>query len=135
MIHQENSRFIKSQKLKHNFHILHHKILNQILFWRKFNSLQLCLSKLKAKKCSIWEIWAKTLQVFLKVNKKAFFCQGKLHQDIFSKCKNGKHRDCRGHLEISKNSKIVFKRWKLSKLWLVQIGENARSQLWGKMHF
>ena len=36
----------------HNFHILHHKIITQSSFRWKFNSLQLCVSKLKPENAS-----------------------------------------------------------------------------------
>ena len=42
-----------------------------------------------------------------KSQQKVTFCQGNLHQDKSSKWKNFQHEGCRGHLELSKKSKIA----------------------------
>ena len=57
---------------KHNFHIIHQKILNQRPFWWKSNSLQLCLSKLKAQNSSFERYESKHYKSFLKSTKRHF---------------------------------------------------------------
>ena len=57
---------------------------------------------------------------FRKLTKDTFY-HGNLHQDNFLKSKNDQHRDCKGHLGLSKKSKIIFKKLKLSKLWFAQV--------------
>ena len=43
-----------------------------------------------------------------KSQQKDTFCQSNLHQDKVVKWKNDQHKDCRGHPEVSKKSKINF---------------------------
>ena len=75
---------------------------------------------------------------YFKSQQKDTFCQGNLHRDKASKCKNDQKRNYRGHLKFSKKSKITFKRWKLRELWPVQVGKfwaNAWSANWAAYYF
>ena len=92
---------------KHNFYMLHQKILNKRSYWRKFNSLQLWLSKLKSKNASFERYEPKHYKSFQKSTKDTF-CQSNLHQVKNFKWKNYPHESCRGHLELSKKYKITF---------------------------
>ena len=73
-----------------------------------------------------------------KSQQKDTFCQGNLHRDKLSKWKTDQNRNWRGHLNISKKSKITFKWWKLKELWPTQVGkfwENAWNQKWPNLNF
>ena len=73
-----------------------------------------------------------------KSQQKDTFCQGNIRHDEFFKSKNNQHRYCIRHLELSKKSNITFKRWKLSELWPVQVGENwanAWNSNWANLNF
>ena len=93
---------------KHNSHMPHQIFLNQSWFWRKFNSLQLCLSKLKSKKMLHLRDMDQNITGHFKSQQKDTFCQSNLHQVRGFKCKNYQHRGCKGHFEVSKTSKITF---------------------------
>src|ERR1044072_824349 len=73
------------------------------------------------KKCFIWKVWIKILQVLFKVNKKSTFCIEhllRMETPIEMKPK----RLFIGHLELSKKSKNTQKGGKLSKIHLAQVG-------------
>src|ERR1051325_6481237 len=73
------------------------------------------------KKCFIWKVWVKTLQVLFKVNKKSTFC----FEDILSMVtpiEMKQNRLFRGLLKLSKKSKNTQKCGKMSKIHLVQVG-------------
>src|ERR1044072_5771906 len=78
------------------------------------------------KKCFIWKVWIKTLQVLFKVNKKSTFC----FKDILSMVtpiEMKPKRLFRGLLEISKKSKNTQKCGKMSKIHHSQVGQFRRS--------
>ena len=64
----------------------------------------------KSKKCTIWKIWAQTLQVISKKSTKATFCQDLLHQYNIFKCKIDQKRNWSKHLGLSKRYKIIIMR-------------------------
>src|ERR1044072_4462707 len=79
-----------------------------------------CLTRM-FKKCFIWKVWIKTLQVIFKVNKKSTFC----FEDILSMVtpiEMKPKRLFRGLLELSKKSKKTQKCGKLSKLHHSEVG-------------
>src|ERR1043165_3400891 len=84
-----------------------------------------CLTRM-FKKCFIWKVWIKTLQVFSKVNKKSTFC----FEDILSMVTPIEMKPKRlviGLLELSKKSKNSQKYGKMSKIHPSQVGQFWRS--------
>src|ERR1051325_9720748 len=74
------------------------------------------------KKCFIWKVWLKTLQVLFKVNKKSTFC----FEDILSMVIPIEIKPktlVRGLLELSKKSKNSQKCGKMSKIHYSEVGE------------
>ena len=59
---------------------------------------------------------------YFKSQQEDTFCQGNLHQDKVFQSKNDRRRYYRGHMEISKKFKIIFKRLELGQLWPLQVG-------------
>src|ERR1044072_8882978 len=74
------------------------------------------------KKCSIWKLWIKTLQVLFKVNKKSTFCFEEI-LSMVTPIEMKPKRLFRGLLEISKKSKNSQKYGKLSKIHYSEVGE------------
>src|ERR1051325_2680322 len=74
------------------------------------------------KKCFIWKVWIKTLQVLFKVNKKSTFC----FEDILSMVTPIEMKPKRlviGLLQISKKSKNSLKCGKMSKIHYSEVGQ------------
>ena len=106
--------------------MLHQIFPNQSLFWRKFNYLHLLFYSQVQTILHLEDMISYIIGNFPQSTKDTFY-QGNLHQDNVFKCKNDQKRNCIGHIEILKKSKITFKRWKLSKLWVVQVGKFWRN--------
>ena len=118
---------------RHNFHILYQKFLNQSSFRRKFNSLQLCLSKLKSKNASFERYEPKLYRSLGKSTKRHFFVKA-----IYTKIKTSNEKVINTKvvgdiLRVPKSprSPSYDKNWesydwcKLSKIW-----ENAWNLHW-----
>ena len=60
----------------HNSHMEHPKFSIQSSFWRKFDSLQNCVSHAKSKNASFERYGPKHYRSFSKVNKKTLFSKG-----------------------------------------------------------
>src|ERR1044072_6885798 len=93
------------------------------------------------KKCFIWKVWIKILQVLFKVNKKSTFC----FEDILSMVtpiEMKPKRLVRGLLEISKKVQELSKMWKIEQDTLFRswgildkctkghFGKNAKFSKW-----
>ena len=70
---------------EHNFFILSQKFFHHLLFWRKFNSLQLHVSKACPKNASFWWYGSKHYRSFSKSTKSWAFLDNCTKRDI---CQN-----------------------------------------------
>ena len=107
---------------EHNFFILSQKFFHNLLFWRKFNSLQLHVSQECSKNASFGRYGSKHYRSF----SKSTFC----FEDILSMetpIEVRPKRLVRGLLELSKKSKNSQKCGKLSKIHHLQVGQFWRS--------